>query len=1105
MSREILITTLSNEAKETISDELELKIEGSTFVYSQPKFIYPIDVTDTHVYIPFAYGRLCIGGPYPCPSKNSFPITNVIFEGELRPMQKEIKTEAISHLNKYGSTIISAFPGAGKCLAFNTPVLMFDGTLKMVQHILPGEKIMGDDSSSRNILGICNGIEQMYDIIPVKGDKFTVNESHILSLKIFPYKTMRWDKKNDNYIVKIFDKNTMKYNKKIISTTKDWSEYLFNSTIKDSILDISIKDYLKLSKKIKAKLKCYKVPILFKGQKVELNPYILGLWLGNKHTYFSIPNYQKILNYLSKYFKDDLTLKLEQYNLIDNKHIPNVYKCNTRYVRLQLLAGILDNNGYVHKNCYKIILSNKILINDIIYITRSLGFECSLKLLHKHKKIYIIIIFGNGLDTIPVLHTKKIYFKPKKDLLMSDFKIIPSSQKKYYGFEIDGNHKFVLGDFSVTHNTSMSIYISTKIKLQTLVVTHRIVLIKQWKEAIKKFCPNATIQVLDSKSIMEKSDFYIMNASNIPKNPKSFYKNIGFVIVDECFPGNTPILIENGFITIKEIHKNIQKGHLDIIKTYNEKEQKFELKKVIKSRKIKLNKNMVTIKYCSGTRKTRSTENHKFLTTRGYVEAKKLRINDLIISHYDSQNSHDITLALNTDQVQLILGSFLGNGYIKYNTDERCKLYINERAENYEYSEWKSYMLGSTLEQINDRYQIISNFFDFVENFPSENNHCPQWIIDKLDQRALAIWYTDNGYFYLQKYITLSSNCLLDDSTVERLIKKLEDFNIYSTSVTDTTQRFIRLDDKNSSKFLELIYPYLYYNLEYNWDFTFKKYGYLKVKEIFIDTDPQDRYVYDIEVTDNNNFIIASKSSLDGPVVHNCHLIMAESLSKSMQQLVPRYVLGLSATPYREDELNILLDLYFGTNKINRKLYREHTVYKINTSFVPPVELAKNGKINWGALLDAQSLNTNRNEMIINIVKFFPDRVFLILCKRVDQGEYIVKRLQEEKEDVTSLIGKQQEYEQKSRILVGTTGKCSVGFDHPRLNTLLLASDMQSYFVQVLGRVMRTQDGEPIVIDIVDKNPILERHYTVRRAVYLEHGGKIKIFSKEFKDFEKIC
>ena len=63
---------------------------------------------------------------------------------------------------------------------------------------------------------------------------------------------------------------------------------------------------------------------------------------------------------------------------------------------------------------------------------------------------------------------------------------------------------------------------------------------------------------------------------------------------------------------------------------------------------------------------------------------------------------------------------------------------------------------------------------------------------------------------------------------------------------------------------------------------------------------------------------------------------------------------------------------------------------------------------------------------------------------------------------------------------------------------------MQSYFVQVLGRIMRTQEGIPMVIDIVDKNPILERHYKVRHSVYLEHGGIIKDFSKEFKEFKQI-
>lgn len=240
-------------------------------------------------------------------------------------------------------------------------------------------------------------------------------------------------------------------------------------------------------------------------------------------------------------------------------------------------------------------------------------------------------------------------------------------------------------------------------------------------------------------------------------------------------------------------------------------------------------------------------------------------------------------------------------------------------------------------------------------------------------------------------------------------------------------------------------------------------------------------------------------------IIDEAHLIMAEGLSKCMQMLVPRYVIGLSATPYREDGLNILLDLYFGTNKIHRQLNREHISYKLSTSFVPNVEMAQNGKVNWGSLLDSQALHTQRNEMIVRLVKFFPERVFLILCKRIEQGQYIVNRLQEEKEDVTSLIGKQQEYEQKSRILVGTTGKCSVGFDHPRLNSLILACDIQAYFIQVLGRIFRNQantESIPMVIDIVDKNPILERHYKVRRAVYLEHGGKIKDFGKEFKEFK---
>lgn len=231
-------------------------------------------------------------------------------------------------------------------------------------------------------------------------------------------------------------------------------------------------------------------------------------------------------------------------------------------------------------------------------------------------------------------------------------------------------------------------------------------------------------------------------------------------------------------------------------------------------------------------------------------------------------------------------------------------------------------------------------------------------------------------------------------------------------------------------------------------------------------------------------------------VIDECHLIMAETLSKCMTCVMPRYLLGLSATPYRPDGLDSFLSLYFGNYKIIRELYREHSVQKILTGFSPKVEFGKNGKINWGSVLDSQARYEPRNELIIDLVKENKDRSFLILVKRIHQGEYLAARLEEEEESVTSLLGKSQEFDREARILVGTTSKVGVGFDHPKLDALILATDLEEYFIQYLGRVFRRKDTLPIVFDIVDENKVLKRHWTTRAKVYKKHGGKIEIIKR---------
>lgn len=237
-------------------------------------------------------------------------------------------------------------------------------------------------------------------------------------------------------------------------------------------------------------------------------------------------------------------------------------------------------------------------------------------------------------------------------------------------------------------------------------------------------------------------------------------------------------------------------------------------------------------------------------------------------------------------------------------------------------------------------------------------------------------------------------------------------------------------------------------------------------------------------------------------IVDECHLIMAEKLSECMRYILPRYLIGLSATPYRNDGLDCLIDMYFGKHKIEIKLHRKHTVYKVNTGFKPEIKLNALGKVDWSSIIDSQAKNELRNELIVRIIKYFRDRVFLVLCKRVDQAEYIERRLLEEKEDVTSLIGSNQKYEQSSRILVGTVQKTGTGFDHPRLNAMILASDVESYFIQYLGRVFRREEGEPLIFDLVDKYGLLEKHFRTRQNVYAEHGGIIKDFFREFPEFK---
>ena len=132
------------------------------------------------------------------------------------------------------------------------------------------------------------------------------------------------------------------------------------------------------------------------------------------------------------------------------------------------------------------------------------------------------------------------------------------------------------------------------------------------------------------------------------------------------------------------------------------------------------------------------------------------------------------------------------------------------------------------------------------------------------------------------------------------------------------------------------------------------------------------------------NAINATKQNFD---TFNCigtliadevHVMATDKLSQTFYYVQPRYCLGLSATPYRSDGMDELLFSYFGKKQVHRKLNREHYVFKVKTGFVPEYEISDSGKMDWNSVLQSQTMNVERNEMIVNIVRMFRERNFLI-------------------------------------------------------------------------------------------------------------------------------
>lgn len=444
------------------------------------------------------------------------------------------------------------------CHGKGQPILLHNGTTKLIENIRIGDKLMGPDGKPRTVIQLHSGLDELYRIIPKHGgNSFVVNSQHILTL------------------------------------VRTKSGNRFPSEEGGKIVDVPVDEYLSWNKWNKHLHKLFRTGVEFERQELPLHPYFLGMMLGDGSMY-DVPrittiNEEIVRKAATEAKRRNLSLndisskeRVPTYSLVGNggrwnenpiskslkdlelwgckchdKFIPYIYQVASKEQRLQLLAGLLDTDGCCSKGTgYDFVSKSKELAQGLCFVARSVGCSASVSPCKKKSQngtegnYWRVYISGNV--KIPhKLTYKSPNRKSNKDPLRTGFTIEEMGRGQYYGFTLEEEPHYLLDDFTVTHNSGktnimISILKALPQNCPTLILANRKSLVQQNYEEMMQWGfdnvgrlydkykePNiftcATVQSLHKmEKVLPKIRALVVDEihENMSKKPKQFFNKM---------------------------------------------------------------------------------------------------------------------------------------------------------------------------------------------------------------------------------------------------------------------------------------------------------------------------------------------------------------------------------------------------------------------------------------------------------------------------------------------------------------------------------------------------------------------------------------------------
>jgi superfamily II DNA or RNA helicase len=299
--------------------------------------------------------------------------------------------------------------------------------------------------------------------------------------------------------------------------------------------------------------------------------------------------------------------------------------------------------------------------------------------------------------------------------------------------------------------------------------------------------------------------------------------------------------------------------------------------------------------------------------------------------------------------------------------------------------------------------------------------------------------------------------------------------------------------------------------------------GILQSNKIQIESEKYDITICMIQTICRREFPDNFFDEFGFTIFDECHHLGAAYFCQALKKIQTKYMLGLSATPDREDGLSIVFEYHLGdpVYKITKRAPDKEAVVKA-IWFDSEDPLYKDVPVNWrGEPITAKLLNQvaefePRNQKIMKILDEYAkdsNRFILILSDRISQLEWFEKTLNDWPTKYLHgyYIGgmkqsKLDENADKCQILLATYQMASEAFSVKKLNTVILATPRKNV-EQSTGRIFRQRIDErkvaPHIIDIIDSHECHKRRWFIRQRFYKDCQYTFQHIDKPKKVVEK--